>query len=141
MAYAKVTLHDCEADTKLMGCIILFPSPLSRSLAPRYSGQWNSTNIVLGRGAIVKHSFRKNIYEYVLFQNSGKSCPPGKADLLPLPARQTPSPSQQGRPPPNTVKRRAVRILLEYILVFCNFAWGQFPIFKGNSCMNNLIDI
>ena len=39
MAYAKVTLHDCEADTKLMGCIILFPAPLSRSFAPKYTGQ------------------------------------------------------------------------------------------------------
>ena len=46
MAYAKVTLHDCEADTKLMGCIILFPAPLSRSFAPKYTGEQERANIV-----------------------------------------------------------------------------------------------
>ena len=39
-ASIKVTMHDCYSHERLFGFSMMYPSPLSRSYAPKYSGQF-----------------------------------------------------------------------------------------------------
>ena len=38
-AFMNVTIHDCDADEKIFGFSMLYPTPLSRSFAPKYAGK------------------------------------------------------------------------------------------------------